>query len=108
MVSKLTNNLVLRAESRLCIHNEFAVLSSKGDIGFEEYISRKAEACRLAKHLYYPHKEAVLMLRYPDPFNPDKISQADYQMAISLFMDSPYEVSRLHDYEGVFAIDLSA
>lgn len=84
-----------------CTMNELVVLPQDGEAGFEEYFQYKVRTVIDAKHIFSPLAQNHLMLSYPAP-------DCSEPYAFPQFFESPYIVARNHDFEGCFAIDISA
>ena len=83
-----------------CI-NELVALPECGDCGFIEYFEHKAESVICEKKIFSSFaSQNKLMLEYPEP------NCSEY-MVFERFFESPCVVAQNHDFEGVFAIDIS-
>lgn len=80
--------------------NELVVLPTDGDAGFEEYFEHKAQEVIKAKKIFSPKDQNKLMLEYPKPDSIEKM--------FNLFFESPIVVAKNHEFEGCFAVDISA
>ncbi len=98
-MEKLDQNIMNSCTEENCSENEFVVLPLEGDAGFEEYFGYKAEKIYKAKNLFSPFENNKLMLAYPGP------DSASY--IFDLFFESPSVVAKNHEFEGLFAVDVT-
>lgn len=83
-----------------CI-NELVVLPESGDCGFIEYFEDKVSKIISEKKIYSsfaPQNKLMLEFPPPDCNEPDVFGK---------FFESPFIVAENHDFEGLFAIDIS-
>lgn len=100
-MNKLSADFLDRCNADNCCMNEFIALPCDGDVGFEEYYEHKAKEIVRAKKIFSPLEQNMLMLAYPrhDSVEPNIFDR---------FFESPVIVARNHEFEGCFAIDVSA
>ena len=81
--------------------DEFVVLPENGDCGFVEYFDYKAEMVVKEKKIFaFFEPQNKLMLEFPEPdCTEDKV--------VEKFFESPFIVANNHNFEGVFAIDIT-
>lgn len=83
-----------------CI-NELVVLPENGDCGFVEYFEYKAERIIEEKKIFSSFApQNKLMLEYPEP-------DCKEPNVFEKFFESPCVVAQNHNFEGLFAIDIS-
>lgn len=100
-MNKLNKEIKNSCTAENCCINEIVVLPQEGDVGFDEYFEHKAKEVIKAKKLFSPLDHNKLMLAYPKPDS----KEADI---FERFFESPSIVARNHEFEGCFAIDISA
>ena len=100
-MNKLSRDILNACTWENCCSNELVVLPKEGDVGFEEYYEHKAKEIVKAKKIFSPIDQNKLMLAYPKP-------EAKEAFVFERFFESPSIVSRNHEFEGCFAIDISA
>ena len=100
-MKKLSSELLNNCTIKNCCIDELVILPPEGDVGFEEYYNYKAEMIRDAKNIFSPAEENKLMLAYPK-------SDSREPYIFEKFFESPSIVARNRDFEGCFAIDISA
>lgn len=99
-MKKLNSNVLKVCNEMTCLDNELVVLPQNGDVGFDEYIGLKTKFIEKVKNLT-PYSQHQLMLAYPAP-------DAQEYMVFERFFESPSVVAFNRDFEGCFAIDISA
>lgn len=81
--------------------NELVALPEQGDSGFREYFEYKANAIIREKKIFSSFADQnKLMLEFPEP-------ECTEPNVFEKFYESPIIVARNHDFEGLFAIDIS-
>ena len=100
-MSKISSDCLRQCNSTNCCMNEFVSLPEDGDVGFEEYYEHKAKEIVKCKKIFSPLDQNMLMLAYPKP-------DAKEPYVFERFFESPTIVARNHEFEGCFAIDVSA
>lgn len=100
-MDKLNKELLNSCTAENCCTNELVVLPQEGDVGFEEYFEHKSKEIVKAKKIFSPLDQNKLMLAYPRP-------DAREAFVFQRFFESPSIVARNHEFEGCFAIDISA
>jgi hypothetical protein len=98
---RIDKSILEKCNSGNCSQNELIILPMDGDSGFETYFDHKSVAVKKVRKIFSPLEQNKLMLAYPKPESRD-LSLFDR------FFDSPSIVARNHDFEGCFAIDISA
>lgn len=99
-MKKISSDVLKATNESNCLVNELVVLPQSGDVGFDEYIDAKTNLIVKAKNLS-PYTQNKLMLAYPAP-------DAREHMIFERFFESPFVVAYNRDFEGCFAIDISA
>ena len=100
-MNKLSKEIQNACTAENCCMNEMVVLPQDGDVGFDEYFEHKAKEVIRAKKIFSPLDQNKLILAYPKP-----VSKEPY--VFERFFESPSIVARNHEFEGCFAIDISA
>ena len=100
-MNKLSKDFLTSCTEVNCCANELVILPLDGDVGFEEYYDHKAKEIIKAKKIFSPLEQNKLMLEYPKP-------DAKEAYVFERFFESPIIVARNHEFEGCFAIDISA
>jgi hypothetical protein len=81
--------------------DELVILPETGDCGFIEYFDYKAEKVVQEKKIFASFaKQNKLMLEFPEP-------ECNEPNVVERFFESPFIVAQNHNFEGVFAIDIS-
>lgn len=99
-MKKINGDVLKACNETTCLGNELVVLPQNGDVGFDEYVDYKTNQIIKAKNLS-PYTQNKLMLEYPSP-------DAKEHMIFERFFESPFVVAYNRDFEGCFAIDVSA
>ncbi len=100
-MNKLNKEVLNSCTAQNCCANELVVLPQDGDVGFEEYFEHKAKEVVKAKKIFSPLDQNKLMLAYPKPDSKEAY-------VFERFFESPSIIARNHEFEGCFAIDISA
>lgn len=87
-------------DAHICM-DELVILPENGDCGFIEYFDFKAEKVVQEKKIFASFaKQNKLMLEFPEP-------DCNEPNVVERFFESPFIVAQNHNFEGVFAIDIS-
>ncbi len=87
-------------DAHVCM-DELVILPETGDCGFIEYFDYKAEKVVQEKKIFASFaKQNKLMLEFPEP-------ECNEPNVVERFFESPFIVAQNHNFEGVFAIDIS-
>lgn len=100
-MNKLSKEILNACTPENCCANELVVLPQEGDVGFEEYFEHKAKEIKTRKRIFSPLEQNKLMLAYPKPDSKEAF-------IFEKFFESPSIVAKNHEFEGCFAIDISA
>lgn len=100
-MKKLSNDFLSMCDASNCCVDELVVLPQDGETGFEEYYEHKAKEIVKAKKIFSPLEQNMLMLAYPQ-------EDAKEPYVFERFFESATIVARNHEFEGCFAIDISA
>jgi len=100
-VKKLNNEFLSKCDASNCCINELVVLPLDGETGFEEYYEHKAKEIVKVKKIFSPLEHNMLMLAYPH-------EDAKEPYVFERFFESATIVAKNHEFEGCFAIDISA
>lgn len=100
-MDKLSKDILNTCTLENCCANELVILPQDGDVGFDEYYEHKAKQVKKAKKVFSPLNQNKLMLAYPKPDSKEPF-------VFERFFESPSIVAKNHEFEGCFAIDISA
>jgi len=100
-VKKINSDILSKCDATNCCMDELVVLPLNGETGFEEYYEHKAKEIVKAKKIFSPLEQNMLMLAYPH-------QDAKEPYVFERFFESATIVAKNHEFEGCFAIDISA
>lgn len=101
-MKKLCNDFWLGLNEAHACMDELVVLPECGDCGFLEYFDYKTQKVVQGKKIFASFEQQnQLMLEFPEP-------TCTEPNVVERFFESPFIVAQNHNFEGVFAIDISS